>query len=80
MREAGGFDERFPDAMHEDIELGWRLERRFGLRVQPLMTVMSWHDHPLSPRAYFEREYRSGRAAAAVREINPAFHQDVRRV
>lgn len=73
----GGFDGRFPDAMHEDIELGWRLEQRYGLRVQVLLESLSWHDHPLSPRDYFVREWRSGRSAAAARKINPAFFEAI---
>ncbi len=77
VRELGGFDERFPDAMHEDIELGWRLEQRCGLQVAPLLEPPAWHDHPLSPREYFLREHRSGRSAAAARAINPAFFHAV---
>ncbi len=30
VREVGGFCERFPYAMHEDIELGWRCRGGFG--------------------------------------------------
>jgi glycosyltransferase involved in cell wall biosynthesis len=77
VREVGGFDERFPNAMHEDIELGWRLEQRIGVQVAPLLDPPAWHDHPLSPREYFLREHRSGRSAAVAREINPAFFQAV---
>lgn len=74
VRACGGFDARFPDAMHEDIELGWRLAERAGMHVEPLLEARGWHDHALSPREYFFREYRSGRAAAAARSINPAFY------
>lgn len=77
VREAGGFDERFGGLMHEDIELGWRLEKRYGLRVEPLTRIRAWHDHPLSPRDYFEREYRAGVSAAAARRINRAFYEEV---
>lgn len=77
VREAGGFDERFGGLMHEDIELGWRLEKRFGLRVEPLTTIRAWHDHPLTPRDYFAREHRAGVSAAAARQINRPFYDEV---
>ncbi len=73
----GGFDEKFPSAIHEDIELGWRLARRFGTRVRVDTSVQCLHDHPLGPRDYFLREHKSGRSAAAARAINPAFHAEV---
>jgi glycosyltransferase involved in cell wall biosynthesis len=77
VRAAGGFDERFGGLMHEDIELGWRLEKRFGLRVEPLTHIHAWHDHPLSPRDYFAREHRAGVSAAAARQINRSFYEEV---
>lgn len=73
VRAAGGFNPRFGGLMHEDIELGWRLEQRFGLRVRR-SDARGWHDHPLTVRQYFEREHRAGVAALRASEINPAFH------
>jgi glycosyltransferase involved in cell wall biosynthesis len=77
VREIGGFCEEFPYAMHEDIELGWRLQKQFGLKVHPMPEVISWHDHELSPRDYFFREYRGGKAARIARDIAPAFYNEV---
>ncbi len=68
---AGGFDEGFPTAIHEDIELGWRLQERFGLRVRVHQGIRCLHDHGLSVNDYFAREHKSGRSALAARTINP---------
>lgn len=77
VRAVGGFNESFPYAIHEDIELGYRLETGYGLQVQAVPEINSWHDHAISPRDYFFREHRSGEAAALARQINPAFHEQV---
>lgn len=77
VRQVGGFNESFPYAMHEDIELGWRLQQRFGLEIHPLLTSDSWHDHALSPREYFHREHRCGQAARVARTASPEFHDAV---
>ncbi len=77
VRTVGGFCERFPTAMHEDIELGWRLHQSFGTRVRVDKTIHSLHDHALGPRDYLEREHKSGVSAQAARSINPKFHDAV---
>ncbi len=77
VRQVDGFNEGFPHAMHEDIELGWRLHRAFGLRVRFLPEIRSWHDHEMSPRGYFRREHRAGQVARMARDLNPAFHDEV---
>ncbi len=75
--EVGGFNESFPSALHEDIELGYRLAQKFGLEVKPMLNIQSWHDHPISPREYFQREHLCGSTAAASRSINQAFHDAI---
>jgi glycosyltransferase involved in cell wall biosynthesis len=77
VREVGGFREQFPTAIHEDIELGWRLQTQFGLRVRVDTSIRCLHDHPMDPHAYFVREHKSGLSAKAARAINPAFHDEV---
>ena len=77
VREVGGFNESFVTWGHEDIELGWRLQQRFGLEIHPLLTSDSWHDHALTPRDYFHREHGSGQAARVARTANPEFHDAV---
>lgn len=73
----GGFNEQFPSAMHEDIELGWRLHEKFGLEVHVDKSIISLHDHALDPCDYLLREYKSGRSAQAAKSINPLFHEQI---
>lgn len=77
LESLGGFCESFPYALHEDIEMGWRLEHRYGLRVRPMPEVDSWHDHEVSVRDYFNREYRGGVVARIAEGVNLGFFQDV---
>jgi GT2 family glycosyltransferase len=44
FQRAGGFDESFPFASHEDLELGLRMERQ-GMRLyyDPTLIVRHWH-------------------------------------
>ena len=60
LREVGGFDaERFPEAIVEDVELGYRLEQR-GLHVLYRADAVCHHDHVQSPESYFRRSVRLG--------------------
>jgi glycosyltransferase involved in cell wall biosynthesis len=77
VRAAGGFHEAFPSAIHEDIELGWRLQQQFGLQVRVDTSIRCEHDHALEPRDYFLREHKSGASARAARSINRRFHDAV---
>jgi glycosyltransferase involved in cell wall biosynthesis len=43
-----GFDERFPIARYEDMELGYRLERDHGHRVRLAAAAVGWHVHPMT--------------------------------
>lgn len=82
VREVGGFCAALNArcegvAVHEDIELGWRLQRRFGLEVAFADEIGARHDHALSPHDYFRREYRAGAGAAVAAQVNRAFHDEV---
>jgi GT2 family glycosyltransferase len=77
VREVGGFDDGFPYALHEDIELGWRLERALGMQVRYEPEIRSWHDHEILPRAYFQREHQAGHVARLAKQLNRAFHDEV---
>ena len=69
LRSVGGFDaERFPDAIVEDVELGYRLEQQHGLKVWYAPEAVAWHDHVLSPTSYFERAQRLGVNLARMEE------------
>lgn len=73
----GGFREQFPSAMHEDIELGWRLQESLGLQVHVDKSINSLHDHALDPHDYLLREHKSGRSAHSAKTINPPFHDQI---
>ena len=60
LREVGGFDaERFREAIAEDVELGYRLEKR-GWRVFYREDCRCEHDHVIASEAYFRRAIRLG--------------------
>ncbi len=75
--DVGGFNEGFPSPMHEDIELGWRLQDAFGTQMFVDRSIVCLHDHALDPADYLRREFHSGRSARSALEINPAFHDQV---
>jgi GT2 family glycosyltransferase len=61
LREVGGFDaQAFPEAIVEDVELGYRLAQR-GWKVVHRADCKAEHDHVLTPRGYLERGVRLGR-------------------
>lgn len=61
LREVGGFDaEQFPEALVEDVELGYRLQRR-GWSVAFRPECRAEHDHVLTPASYFARGVRLGK-------------------
>jgi GT2 family glycosyltransferase len=47
LLEAGGFDERFTEYGHEDLELGYRLVRN-GVRILYNPSAVNYHWHPVS--------------------------------
>jgi GT2 family glycosyltransferase len=57
--EAGGFDEAFKEAIVEDVELGYRLERR-GIHVLYREDAVCEHEHALTVDDYFRRALRLG--------------------
>ena len=61
LREAGGFDaQNFPEALLEDVELGYRLARA-GWRVLYRADLVAEHAHRVGVAEYFERAARLGR-------------------
>ncbi len=60
LREAGGFDgATFREAICEDVELGYRLEK-LGWRVHYRADLVCEHEHVVTPRGYFQRALRLG--------------------
>lgn len=64
----GGFDERFPFAAVEDIELGLRLERA-GLELIYHPELLVEHDHFYAPRGFGARQERVGASARVLHEM-----------
>jgi len=71
FQEAGGFDETFPFAAWEDIELAYRLQKDHGMRMVYEPRAVTFHDHPTSIASFLVRQNKSGQAAAVFREKHP---------
>lgn len=67
---AGGFDERFPFASHEDLEFGMRLERA-GMRMSFDRHAVGYHWHRLDQAGTFRRVYRMGNSAVRFWKCEP---------
>jgi len=57
------FDERFPEARFEDMDLGYRLER-MGHRIHYCQDAVVWHDHPIAFETFRRASFRYGHYAA----------------
>jgi len=64
LEEAGGFDETFPFAAWEDVELAYRLQRKGQMRMVYTPRALALHDHPTTIASFLERQERSGSSAA----------------
>jgi glycosyltransferase involved in cell wall biosynthesis len=71
FQEAGGFDETFPFAAWEDIELAYRLQKDHGMRMAYEPRAVTRHDHPTTIASFLVRQNKSGRAASVFREKHP---------
>jgi glycosyltransferase involved in cell wall biosynthesis len=77
VREVGGFV-AFPlQYGYDDIELAWRLQRRFNSPVLFRPGALAEHDHRYGARELLDRERRLGRSAWEFAGVNPAFGRDV---
>ena len=68
--QAGGFNEIFPSASVEDVELSFRLSRD-GARLRFVPEACVWHTHPASLGRYLRRKARYGFWRALVYLWNP---------
>jgi hypothetical protein len=71
IREAGGFDEGFTSAGHEDIDLGLRLHQQ-GMRLTYDRQAVVEHYHPSDLSMAIERARDIGRANARFIERHPS--------
>lgn len=57
---AGVFDETFPYASHEDLEMGLRLAERGGMQLHYEPAILGLHDHLLTCASSLRRVYLMG--------------------
>lgn len=62
---------------YDDIEIAWRLRRRFSLSVLYRPRAQALHDHRFGPEEYLRREHKLGRSAWLYARRNPGFARDV---
>jgi len=62
LEESYAFDENFPHAAFEDVDLGYRLSRR-GLVIRYHSTPLAFHDHHHTLDTFFKRQYIAGKMA-----------------
>ncbi len=73
--DVGGFDERFPYAAYEDMELAFRLSRRgFHLDYRP--AAQAFHTRSIDLAGFCARMTRVGESAALLRRAAPEFPLD----
>jgi GT2 family glycosyltransferase len=71
LLEGAGFDEGFPDAAWEDVELGYRLSQR-GVRLVYEPAALAFHDHDTDIRRFAARQERVGRGALLLWQRHPS--------
>ncbi|MFC1848593.1 glycosyltransferase family 2 protein [candidate division CSSED10-310 bacterium] len=64
------FNERFQDACWEDIELGYRLQKK-GLNLVYEKKAIVYHDHPTSLKKFRQRFERVGYSAVIFYQLHP---------
>jgi GT2 family glycosyltransferase len=73
--DSGGFDERFPHANYEDIELAWRLTR-LGFRLHYRPDALAYHARSIDLRTFCRRMANEAESATVLRAIQPEFPLD----
>lgn len=75
LTDVGGFDERFPYAAFEDMELAFRLAER-GFRLDYRPAARAFHTRAMELRGFCERMSKVGESAELLRRAAPAFPLD----
>jgi glycosyltransferase involved in cell wall biosynthesis len=65
------FREVFPYAAMEDCELGYRIQKQFGLKIKFLPQAVAYHLHPTTFRQLCERLVRVGYSTRLFHELWP---------
>lgn len=77
VRESGGFIAFDKLYGYDDIELAWRLKRRFGARLVFRPAARADHDHRYTPGEVLAREYKLGVSAWHFASREPEFCREV---
>lgn len=77
VRAVGGFTAFDRQYGYDDIEMGWKLARRFGCPVLFRPGARADHDHRYRPREVLAREFRLGVSAWLFAGREPEFARDV---
>jgi GT2 family glycosyltransferase len=75
--DAGGFDERFPYAAYEDLELATRLTGR-GLHMDYRPAALAYHRRAIDLATFRQRMTRVGESAELMHAVAPGFVIDDR--
>jgi glycosyltransferase involved in cell wall biosynthesis len=72
---SGGFDERFPYAAYEDMELAWRLTSA-GLALEFRPDALAFHRRGITLPDFRRRMKKVGESAALLAHVQPDFPVD----
>jgi hypothetical protein len=75
IREAGGFDERFPYANYEDMELAFRMSK-LGFRLLYDPAAKAFHARNITLKAFARRMANEAESAVLLQAIHPDFGLD----
>lgn len=67
----GMFDEEFPYAAYEDLELAYRLQSQHGLQIIFEPGARAYHFHPVSIRQLEQRGFFKGRSVVILNRKHP---------
>jgi len=70
LLENGLFDEDFPYAAFEDVELGYRLQKK-GLRIVYNDKAMAYHEHRIDKKSFGKRSFLAGRSLRIFHQKHP---------
>ncbi|HUO85987.1 MAG TPA: glycosyltransferase family 2 protein [Thermoanaerobaculia bacterium] len=65
------FDTSFPHAAWEDIEAGYRMSRRHGMRLTYEPAARTAHDHPTDFARFATRQEKAGYSAVLFHRLHP---------
>ena len=68
------FSEKFIKACFDDTELGYRLEKKHGLKIVFDKSINAFHEHAVDLESYYKREFNVGQMAMVFNALHPEFY------